>query len=381
MVMRTAFLFLIVVATVNAACDNGCSGHGTCGADDVCNCYDNWGVGLYDANPGDCSDRRCPFEIAWVDTPNQYGTFHEYAECAGRGLCDYSTGQCECFEGYTGKGCQRTTCPNDCSGHGTCEYIDDLAFAATWADYSDKGLKEHPKTFSYYDWDTRKSRACVCDATYGDIDCSKRLCGRGNDPLDRRDNTLDERVSQTQTITLTPESTSTDDFNGRTFALEFKSNINETFTTIPIVMKTASADMAELARDIQSALTHLPNNVIDGCTVWTESVATTYNANTYTSITIKVTFTGMNVQGNQNKLTVLWRECSDGCTPKINGLSIYTYVSSPDHIRYPNVTQVMDADYNAYECGRRGKCDYGTGECECFSGYTGKTCNTQTALV
>jgi hypothetical protein len=62
----------------------GFSGHGTCLTDDVCKCYDNWGVGL-SHDSGDCSERICPYELAWVDNPDRTGKFHKYAECAGRG--------------------------------------------------------------------------------------------------------------------------------------------------------------------------------------------------------------------------------------------------------------------------------------------------------
>ncbi len=335
--------------------------------DDVCQCYDNWGVGLsYDS--GDCSDRICPFELAWVDTPDKAGAFHKYAECANRGICNRDTGDCVCFDGYEGKGCQRTSCPNDCSGHGTCEFIEDMSFAATWNDYTKKYFVEDPKTFPYPNWDHRKMRGCVCDATYGDIDCSKRMCPYGNDVLDVQDNLLLSTKYQVQELRF-KASTSLDSMSPKTFALTFTSRLNESFTTYPLVFD--SSDMADFVNDVQLALLKLPNRVIDGVTV----SGSTHTTGAYAIV--NVTFTGNNVQGPQHLLVVHDYECAAGCTPKLDGLPVETRVN----LAPSNVTEIRLADYNSYECGRRGKCDYASGLCSCFTGYAGDNCNTLTSLT
>jgi len=376
--------------------------------DDICKCYDNWGVGL-SHDSGDCSEMVCPYEIAWVDGPSKAGLFHKYAECAGRGTCDRATGECVCFDGYEGKACARTSCPNDCSGHGTCEYMEDLGFASAWNDYTPRDFFQDKKTFPYTGWDVKKERACVCDATYGDIDCSKRMCPYGTDVLDTRDNLLVSQKYQTQKLLFISgnaiESTYAenaafsyyagidlleDAFNGKTFALTFKSKMNETFTTIPIVLKTTTGftsgtyttdNMDELAHDVQLALLSLPNKVIDGVKVAASSTSfgADFGSIDYSAemVYINVTFTGDNVQGPQNLLTVVDYECYTGCTPKITGVDVFSlhYGTSS------NVTEPELADFNSYECGRRGKCDYNTGHCQCFTGYTGHNCNTLSTLV
>jgi hypothetical protein len=88
-------------------------------------------------------------------------------------------------------------------------------------------------------------------------------------------------------------------------------------------------------------------------------------------------FTGPSVQGPQNLLMVEDYECGAGCTPKLDGLELQHRVTFTNS----NLTEGMLADYNSYECGRRGKCDYTTGLCKCFTGYTGDNCNTLTTLT
>jgi len=408
-IFTVIFGLAAIITFTHGACDNQCSGHGTCMTDDVCDCYDNWGVGLSHQS-GDCSERVCPYELAWVDTPDKDGAFHKYAECANRGICNRDTGECACFDGYEGKGCQRTTCPNDCSGHGTCEFIEDLGFAATWNDYTPVYFSDDLKTFAYTNWDAGKIRGCVCDAHYGDVDCSKKMCPYGTDVLDTRDDLLVSTKYQVQTLEFmsnthgvwVPGSNPRDfksiapgsNLYGETFALTFKSKLNETFTTIPIPFDNVRDDLDDFANDIQLALLNLPNKVIDGVKVTITSddvVDLPINTNIGIGgqagidfgvaksqmVKVHIMFTGPSVQGPQHLLTVEDYFCGNGCTPKLTGLSLETRYRHPTS----NITETTEADYNSYECGRRGKCDYTTGLCSCFTGYTGENCNTLTTLV
>jgi hypothetical protein len=96
-------------------------------------------------------------------------TAHQNIECGGRGLCDRKTGNCKCFAGWEGEACQRTVCPNECSGHGICQTL--MRFA------SDAGMD--------YDgaWDSTKQMGCKCDAGFRGPDCSLMECPGGADPL------------------------------------------------------------------------------------------------------------------------------------------------------------------------------------------------------
>jgi hypothetical protein len=432
---RLALIAVLVATAVAGGCDNDCSGHGTCTQNGVCACWDNWGMGM-GLDSGDCSQRICPFEFAWVDTPDKLGNHHRYAECSNRGICDRDSGECECFPGYEGKACARTTCPNDCSGHGRCKFIEDLPFQSTPQQFDDGSFfPQKAKTFgdAYKNWDASKTRGCQCDPEWGDVDCSKRMCQHGNDIMDQRNNLNNAQQLHVQHIqfvqdwhftrfydnagaaTGAPSASGAGLMWSRTFALTFTSKLNETFTTIPIVMPASDSvqDMRNFFLDVEHALEALPNGVIDNVKVngdlrissWEDGAARPWQVDTSggnskgdanleisdrsadeddtkaldggqkdaDALYINITFQGKNVQGPQNLLTVKHIACADGCTPKLTGLDL----------RYDtmNVTEIYQADYNSYECGRRGKCDYKTGICECFSGYSGLSCGTITSLV
>jgi len=203
---------LAALAYVAAECPNACSGHGTCTLHDQCVCCRNW-------NGADCSERVCPFGYAHVDSPKgdldgsagdlsgpttpiiagstvyPFGTTeqypdaqdnegHFYAECSNKGMCDRSSGLCECFEGYEGSSCQRSSCPNDCSGHGTCETIKELAEDKQAGDLvNGLGDLSGAHNLKYELWDKTMTMGCKCDGGYYGPDCSIKRCPYGVDPL------------------------------------------------------------------------------------------------------------------------------------------------------------------------------------------------------
>jgi hypothetical protein len=245
----------------------------------------------------------------------------------------------------------------------------------------------------------------------------------GNDIMDQREDLTDTRLYQTQFIqmvvntanfesdgTTETDGTDTRDLaSGKTFALTFTSKLNETFTTIPIVFDFSSGGFMDMVKDVEFALESLPNKVIDDVHVegqmarvdtnneaWVDHGDAAHATNGVTgtkpntvagtningnSVYFNITFTGENVQGPQNLLTVKTARCwENGCTPKLTGIELQVTDSGATY----TAQQVMEltlSDYNSFECGRRGKCDYSTGICECFSGYTGLACGTKTSLV
>jgi hypothetical protein len=100
---------------------------------------------------------------------SDHNTVHPNIECSGRGACDRTSGECKCFSGYSGDSCQRTTCPNDCSGHGTCQLLKYFVEDATSADYT--GL------------DGSQEMGCKCDIGFRGFDCSQQECPSGRDPM------------------------------------------------------------------------------------------------------------------------------------------------------------------------------------------------------
>jgi len=228
-------LIATVTATatlVAARCPNDCSGKGSCGNHDLCVCYPGY-------QALDCSERVCLFGRSWGDIADGNDQAHDYSECSSNGLCDRKTGECTCNDGFTGDACRYAACPNDCNGHGTCEFISELAV--------DGSIQYGSVTDRKYDlWDAQKSRACKCDAYWGGVDCSSRMCPKGNDPLTTMTkdtiggNTAE--VQEVQTVDIRPQLIN-DDLGyysaiAGDFTLSYTDAYNQEWTTRPIRVST-----------------------------------------------------------------------------------------------------------------------------------------------
>jgi hypothetical protein len=174
-----------------------CSGRGECDVYSRCACSRGF------EGPS-CALRTCPSAEAWgllsgehVPAESSAGfqsAPHLDAVCAGRGLCDQSTGHCACQFGFDGAACERMSCPlgsplHDgrllpCSGRGLCTDLARLAHEFNFWDF--------PRPTYTEPWDKEKIYGCLCDEGYSGYDCSLSECAVGDDPLERnRGTTVD----------------------------------------------------------------------------------------------------------------------------------------------------------------------------------------------
>jgi len=307
-----------------AACPNKCSGHGKCKADDKCDCFNHyWGP--------DCSYRNCKENIAWVE-----GTIadpHAYVECANRGVCDRATGECVCQDGFDGAGCQRLKCPNACSGHGTCEYIDALGAYVGGA------------------WDTTKVQGCKCDGGYTGYDCSQRLCPNGDDPL------------------TVPASAS-----GQAWVVSVPHTASLTGEGVWIIQDLWGQYEISRPFDLTSATT--ANAALLDMDVVKSLVSNVAIANLAGSATATYSFT-LSSPAYVTSVTIDVDDCNiGGCYPLRTGAASASGAGA--------VTAAVTAPHaklEAAQCSNRGLCDASSGICQCFEGYFGNSCEFQTVLA
>lgn len=373
--------FLVVVSAVlalaSASCPNKCSGHGACGANDVCLCKQNW-MG------GDCSLRVCPYTRAWVDEPKVTDGGHYYAECGNKGSCDRSTGICVCDAGYSGSGCRRQACPSDCSGHGTCEFIEDM-IATTSTDVT------------YTLWDQEKTMGCKCDPGFEGHDCSSKICPKGDDPV-----TSYDQNNMVQYIHYKPDTSGTPSTYASIY-LSYVDPYGATWTTSKINVVDAAVDTtysnSAFCTNVQEALQKVPNLALKG--LETTPITGAFGSVTRTKDAVTdgaASVTTITPATSEEYACQIIFPAAAGTTGLQNIISCHsgpheTYGSQPlvDNAIEDTCTTgefIAGSDTSPVHkltelatCSNRGLCDGSVGECQCFAGHRGLACETQEALV
>ncbi|KAH9136564.1 hypothetical protein AeRB84_018367, partial [Aphanomyces euteiches] len=316
----------------DASCANMCSGHGQCGGANICTCDSGWNI------VPDCSRRACPTGIAWVDKASAPNKAHVNAiECSNRGVCDYYTGECICAQGFTGDACQRSRCPNDCSGHGVCQTLANLAIA-----YGPQTIATGVGP-TYTNWEANSMTGCYCDMGFTGPDCSMRACPKNDDPL------TTGQVYRTIALTVSAvgsalAGTVSVTFNGFTFTMPANANSNSNSICASAVMT-------------------LGNVVKATCTISGQD-STTQGA-TYT-----IAFLEWAHRNAENNIF------SHSGNPPLTAFSCNVAGVTSNNSPSCSFADVVSLNVIEHEyCSRRGICDFTTGLCTCFLAYKNSDCN------
>merc|ERR1711881_603766 len=392
-----------------------------------------------------CNQRLCPETTAFTSgtdgfTPSQssglsyttdagtstsatFNNQHSYRECGGRGTSDFETGICQCFPGFTGVGCRRTTCPNSCSGHGVCMNDDIANYHAASAGNGNLPAGDIDINTWGNLWSADKFQGCKCDGGWGGSDCSLRQCPRGDDPETQ---CADEQGNDIQYLTCTGMKSNTEQY----FNLRFTDLLGNRYNTRAIVIhkypdgkaptKANQVDsfdptvtppyLEKASHSIQTALESLPNFAIpqvevttvdptkvntqtgafestdrvtfqqgpdvcndvkdlDNCQTKKVCTAGPVDYNVAYTLTFEIKFTDARNSGKQGLLEVRSDvKCDSGVQPK------FTNTADPT-CTVTRLAPKSDLRENA-ECSNRGLCNRKTAECNCFDGYTGLACDT-----
>jgi len=298
---------------------------------------------------------------------------HSYRECGGRGLCDRSTGECKCFPSFTGEGCRRTTCPNDCSGHGQCRtdansfyYIGQTPKESFGNQIPSYAQSVGAPTWAIH-WPWLKYQQCHCDAGYEGDDCSLRECPKGDDP---ETDCTGDRGNDVQKLSCEFESaTVTKAF----FQLRFIDQFGGEYDTRPILIDTTTSGGltdAENANSIQDALEALPNFAIP-------EVEIDVDQRDKKKPIVVVTFTDGHNTGKQNMVEFVARaKCESGSQPLFRTVNADATKGDIKCVVTREAPKPAGTVYReSATCSNRGICDQSTGRCNCFDGYFGLACD------
>lgn len=204
------------------------------------------------------------------------------------------------------------TCPNDCSGHGICRSVKEIAATKATKRLVDSVAGVNTYTgpqdyFVYRLWDAEKHRACACDPGYDSYDCSARTCPRGDDPLTNTPSTCGGSACANEVQNFVVSYGQGAGADGEsTYRLRFWDYNGYPFDTADFTLKTKinydlagnAAKKAAVEAGIKAALEALPNSITG-----TVAVTATGDGSTNENLRFAVTFSTLS--GNVPDMNVL----------------------------------------------------------------------------
>jgi len=323
---------------------------------------------------------------------------------------------CQCYAGFDGSACQRTTCPNDCNGHGVCQSNQDFAedYARAMAESINKKQRmprcpdgatdystcaraiEHDddyyKTYmvSYENaWDSGLQYGCRCDSGFSGADCSERECPTSFDPLDS--SCLEDMQTSGVTWGGSTWDEGEQEFSETTLSLtktniENSVNVPALWENLPIPVPDSNGlDLTTIKNPVgskvatyldyfgQTSIFYAPKEFKSGTTHFSDM------ARRCTSFYISPG----SLTDAQQALMTLDKVVEGGTTTLAWGIAPVSADSWMCNYMWDSTmtkTPYCAGRWTSLECSGRGICDKSTGTCACSAGYTGNDCSEVSAL-
>eukprot|EP00941_MAST-03F_sp_MAST-3F-sp1_P004447 g4447.t1 len=249
------------------------------------------------------------------------------------GICDRSTGRCECREGFTGIACEKMYCEEKSSG-GICHNSGRcLSLRQAAKEQDDFSLFT---TTTYSLWDADMIYGCVCDRGRGGVHCNQKLCPTGDDPL------TTGQVDEIQEIFCVCP-----DICSGSFRLSFRGE-----TTKDILY---SADAAAVEAALEALQT------INDVSVTIEAGGSTVcqNLGGMTSVTF------LTEHGDLPAMRVM----RNALASTTNGTITLTIGDNGADVNTADTDYSRTGTKENAECSNRGTCNTSTGVCTCEAGF------------
>jgi len=301
-----------------------------------CTCSAGW-------KSGDCSERICPYGKSWFSYPTAANTGHNIVtECSDMGLCDRTSGICNCRTNFFGAACENMICgggtTNPCSGNGQCLTMAEIATKATTNGVLTPTLYGTDPN-NGQTWDANRVYTCLCDEGFEGYDCSLRSCPRGDNPAtynDKREIQVLRCIAVSGTFTLTFREHTTD-------SISFNANIS-----------TIESELNMLP-SINKVFVHYTTGE-KFCTPGPDLTTANYVEVRFMSPTGDLPAISFDASGLVAPVLDPKYQYAIGITIATDGTTLGGYAS----VRGTTENEI---------CSQHGLCDYVTGTCQCMPGW------------